>query len=380
MGKRQLVKNKGNKKNHKMDKKANRRKEKLKIKICKRASPKNRIAIKENILDNKINQFPNLKFKSNIRKCKSNEFLFYYLIDVFAVFTLHKNKKIYMALNSNNEIDIDIIDLLNNKKIKTLKSHERCLIILEYYFNPKNKNKEYLISIDRVSCLNIWDINDNYNLIHKIYEGDDHCIVTCLLYFPISSKEDYIITPMHICIEEGSKIYSLKTGQLIKYIYTEYNYIFTILPWHNKNDKKDYIIQISEEKIFINNIIEDNIYSELIDKESDYDINYNGFIYNKKEKDYLFVSKHTGNIDIWDLYEKKLIKKFKAGKDYIRIMKWNENYAIGIKNGIKIIDLSKKKVVKEIKNEINHAQIMNHPEYGLSLIGMDNKNISLWVA
>ena len=200
-------------------------------------------------------------------------------------------------------------------------------------------------------------------------------MVTCLLFFPLRSEKDYIITPMHDCDEKGSKIYSFKTGQLIKNIDTGYNYVNTILPWYNKIDKKDYIIQICEMKIYINNIIEDKRYCELNDETE----NFNGFIYNKNEKDYLCVSKYSGGIHIWDLHEKRLIKMFKIGKDYLTIRKWNDNYVIGINNGIKIIDLEKGKIVKEIKNEINYAQTLIHPEYGTSLIAMDKKNISLWV-
>ena len=58
-------------------------------------------------------------------------------------------------MNNENSVNIDIFELLNNKKIKTLKSHEYRPNILEYYINPKNTSKEYLISIDRDNNLNI---------------------------------------------------------------------------------------------------------------------------------------------------------------------------------------------------------------------------------
>ena len=165
MAKKQSFKNKKGKKIKKQIKKVNNRKVKPKIKkMNKRISLKNSTKVKENILSNK-NKFPNLKFKENIREYKSDEFIYYYLIDVFSVFTSYKNKKTYIALNNDNKKDIDIIELLNNKKIKTLKSHERSLIILEYYINQKNPNKEYLVSIDCVNYLNIWDINNNYHLL-----------------------------------------------------------------------------------------------------------------------------------------------------------------------------------------------------------------------
>ena len=250
MAKKQSVKNKDDKKSNKRIKKVNKRKVKSKIKkVNKRVLPKNNTKEQKNILKTKRNEFPNLKFKANIIQHKSDEPIYYRLIDVFAVFTLYKDKKPYIALNNENSIDIDIIELLNDKKMKTLKSHKYRLKILEYYINLKNTNKEYLISIDCVNNLNIWDINNNYQLILKIIETCDHLMVTCLLFFPLGSEKDYIITPKHDCDEKGSKIYSFKTGQLIKYFDVGYNYANTILSWYNKIDKKDYIIQICEMKI-----------------------------------------------------------------------------------------------------------------------------------
>ena len=253
---------------------------------------------------NKINyEFkhpPNLKFKSNIAKYLLDEFTFYKKINVFEVFTSHKDNMEYLALPNKNKLNI--IQLIDNKKIKTLKGHHNNIMIVEYYINHKNYNNEYLISIEGDNIVIIWDINNNYNIIHKFGESWDHTLVTCLLYFPYNFNEDYIITPMHDCDEKGTKVYLFPSGKLVKYINTEYNYINSILPWYNKNEKKDYIIQISEEKIYINNINEDNYYCELNQKGENYG-NFNGFIYNKNNNDYLCVSNY-GDINIWDFFKK----------------------------------------------------------------------------
>lgn len=76
--------------------------------------------------------------------------------------------------------------------------------------------------------------NNSYNKIHKFYETNDYTIVTYLLYFPYNSNKDYIITPMHDGDKEGTKVYSLKNCNLIKYIDDDCNYIVVKLPWYNK--------------------------------------------------------------------------------------------------------------------------------------------------
>ena len=175
-----------------------------KVKIKKVSSSEN-----EKNFINKINyEFkhpPNLKFKSNIAKYLLDEFTFYKKINVFEVFTSHKDNMEYLALPNKNKLNI--IQLIDNKKIKTLKGHHNNIMIVEYYINHKNYNNEYLISIEGDNIVIIWDINNNYNIIHKFGESWDHTLVTCLLYFPYNFNEDYIITPMHDCDEKGTKVY-----------------------------------------------------------------------------------------------------------------------------------------------------------------------------
>ena len=65
----------------------------------------------------------------------------------------------------------------------------------------------------------------------------------------------------------ATKLYSLNNGKFIKYINnTNNNYIFYLLSWYNKRNNKYYIIQFSSKKIIINNLLEDELYSKLINE------------------------------------------------------------------------------------------------------------------
>ena len=56
----------------------------------------------------------------------------------------------------------------------------------------------------------------------------------------------------------------------------------------------------------INNLLEDELYYELINEPEDN--HFSGFIYNKENNDYLCSSSNNGYINIWDLYNKKIFK------------------------------------------------------------------------
>ena len=68
---------------------------------------------------------------------------------------------------------------------------------------------------------------------------------------------------------------------------------------YNKKNNKYYIIQLVYKKIIINNILEDEKYSELMHQpEGDH---YSEFIYNIDNNDYFCSSSYNGYINIWDL-------------------------------------------------------------------------------
>ena len=223
------------------------------------------------------------------------------------------------------------------------------------------ENNEYLISADNNKIVIIWDITmgvNNYKIKYQIdtkYEGN---IYSCLLIFPHTIDDNYnnyIITSTYNTSDDidksSTKIYSLNNGIFIKYINnTNNNQIFYLLSWYNKKNNKYYIIQFSYSKIIINNLIEDELYSEL--KQEPEDNHFSGFIYEKENNDYLCSSSSNGNINIWDLYNKTIFKVINTNKCFLaNIIEWNNKYIIvaNFKNkSIKIIDLEENKMIYDI--------------------------------
>ena len=187
--------------------------------------------------------------------------------------------------------------------------------------------------------------------------------------------------------KSATKLYSLNNGGFIKCIKNSHIYsIFYLIIWYNKKDKNFYLIELSEKKIIINKIFEDELYCEL--KNEPEESHYSGFIYNKGNIDYLFSSSYNGKIDIWDLNNKKIYQVIKVNKcNLFHIIKWNDKYIIAAdyKNkSFKIIDLAKNKVVADLKDEHKKPvkcikKIYNYSKYGESLLSAGNDNIiKLW--
>ena len=142
-----------------------------------------------------------------------------------------------------------------------------------------------LISADYNKIVIIWDITNNYNIKYQINTNYDNYIYSriysCLLVFPHNNNDNYIITST--CSDSNdndksaTKIYLLNNGNFIKYfIDTNNNSIYYLLSWYNKKNNKYYIIQFAFEKIIINNLLENELYSELINQPEG--IHFSGFI------------------------------------------------------------------------------------------------------
>ena len=152
----------------------------------------------------------------------------------------------------------------------------------------------------------------------------------------------------------------------------------------NKKNNKYYIIQLAYKKIIINNLLEDELYSELINQPDDY--HYSGFIYNRDNNDYLCSSSTNGYINIWDLYNKNIFKIINTNNCWLmHIIQWNNIYIIVAdydNNCFKIINLENE-IIKDIEKQHTNWVIcikkIYHPKYGESLLSAANdKNIKLW--
>ena len=291
---------------------------------------------------------------------------------------------------------MDIITLIDNKLQYSLKGHQKKVTNIRYFLNNYN-NIEYLISADEAGIVIIWDITNNC-IKYSIDTKYNDIIYSCLLVFVENDEnsnnynEGYIITSTYGISEEneksGTKIYSMENnGEFINYINnTNSNSVYYLLSWLNKKNNKYYIIEFSYMKIFINNLLEDELYAELTQDQKI--SHYSGFVYEiNEEKSYLYSSSKNGFINIWDLYNKTLINNINVnGSILCHMIQWDEKYAIVADyNGksFKIIDIQSFTVVKDINGEhtkeVKSIKKIRHPLYGESLLSAGNDyTIKLW--
>ena len=133
-----------------------------------------------------------------------------------------------------------------------------------------------------------------------------------------------------------------------------------MIPWEYKN--KWYIIDISYEKIYINNLLEDECYAKLKIRGVE---NYlNGFLYEDK---YLYIYNYkffnSSQIIIFDLINKNAINNIKVKNSIKDMLLWDNNYAIVLTNDdIYTFDIQKQKILNQFlegnKNKYSEVEII----------------------
>ena len=341
---------------------------------------------------NKINYIfkkepQNLKYQLNITDSNTSAGW----NDIFEIFVSYKDNKEYLISPNIHNYNLDIFDLLDNKKIKSLKEHDNNIRSIRYFINKNSPNyNEYLISADDNKIVIIWDITDNYNIKYQIDTQYGHNIYSCLLIFPHNLNDNYIITSTYYESDNidnsSTKVYSLNNNKYIKYIENTNNLaVYYLLSWYNKKNNKYYLIQFSYKKIIIYNFIEDELYTELV-KEPE-DNHFSGFIYNKDDNDYLYASSSIGYINIWDLYNKKIFKVIYINNCKLaHIIQWNNKFILVAdynNKSFKIVDIEKYKFISDINGQhidkVVCVKKLYHPVYGESLLSAGrDKTIKLW--
>jgi len=178
---------------------------------------------------NKVNfiyKNPNFKYKKNIIPLK--EFPNGYS-DKFEIFIYNKDNKEYLISPGIDTYLLYIISIYDSQLFKSLKGHEECISVLNYFKKKEKYSDEYILSVDIKGILFIWDINNDFKIKYKI-KTKEFVIFSSIIFF-IKNKNDFIITSNSYQSENEissfSKIYSLSNGKHIK------NLKSTIIPWHD---------------------------------------------------------------------------------------------------------------------------------------------------
>ena len=341
----------------------------------------------------KFNKYPEFNFNKDIinsDSIKGN-------VDIFEVYLSHKNNEEYLvlAINENNyNFELDIYNLLYNKKIISLKGHKSLISSVQYFINEFNKN-EYLISSDKKGIVIIWDLSNNYEIKYKLESDLVPYIYSCLLIFP-QNDLNYIIVSTSAkveCDEDEedqdlfmTNIYHFNNGKFKNFIEDScYNSINCLLSWKNKEDNKLYIIQLGDNIISIYNLEEDKLQDKLENEKDECDYTY-GYIYENDNKNYLCCSSLKGNIYIWDLNNKSLFKDIPIENSQLyNIIQWNSKYTIvaDVNKSFRVVDIEEGKIIFEVKDEnsgiSSYIKKINHPIYGESLLSNGYSNsIKLW--
>ena len=327
---------------------------------------------------------PNLKYNSII---KTTDCCFG-INDIFDIYyAQNENNELYL-ISADENFTIAITRIRDNKFVKSLGNNNEKIRMIRH-FNNKNNNIDYLIVSFNKCLVKIWDLTNNYNLIHsfKIEYSENAVIYSCLLYFS-KNNGDYIITSSNESDNNDyTKIYDFNDRSLIKNLEkTNLVDIFYLLLWNKNNDiEDDYLIQCSHSSVLIHSLKTKE--EKCLLKAQNSTIHNSACIIKQKDVDYLYVVNVNGKIHIWNLndFALKGIIIFKKSYFY-HIINWNNKYIIVAEksNGlILIIDTTCDKVVTVLSNIdgnfVNSLKKIYHPKYGESLLSYDfSKKIILW--
>ena len=254
--------------------------------------------------------------------------------------------KIFIMMMANN--DNTIIKKINTNftKIYDIKYHsnsdkkEYLYISGEYLFKEGYFSNQYNLRVIA------FDIQNDYNENIIIDINDYVNSKSILLLFDVLQK-NYILISYYK--DKFSKLYDYqKNDSFINNIHGTNNYeTILMIPWTYKD--KWYIIDICYDKIYINNLLEDESFAEL--KMRGVENYLNGFLYKDKFL-YVYNGQYESNIIIWDLINKNVIKNIEV-KDGIKdMLLWDNNYAILLTSQyLYAFDVKTQKIINQLIDE-----------------------------
>ena len=316
----------------------------------------------------------------------------------FTIFnTYHENEILLIYQNYDND-NIEIMKLINKQIIKKFKNIESKLSFIEHFFDNKTKY-DYIVIAFRNKIIKIYNISLNYEEILSFNNGNTIGMISCCL---LLFNENYIIVSIYgKKANDYTKIYSLnnslnntkdkqktlnenKSFALFNKI-TGSNKIVvcSILFWENLSTKKRSLIQLSNNKIQINDLSDINSYYFLETNDYNDNVFYSGCVYQDK---YLICISNEGLVFMWNMTSKSVINKLSIENfNLFDCLLWSHNCLIissvnkvSKKNIIKILDIPSFKIINNIYvsnlEGISCIKKIIHPLKGNSLLASGENN------
>ena len=327
----------------------------------------------------KINDNPkNIKIISEVTK---DSYANVTLDNSFVVFKSIYNI-LYLIYSSNNKSIISY-DLENKKKICEIKSfHTENINNFRHYLDENNKRDLILSLSNKEINLKIWNLY-NWECLVNIFNVYDsgYLFSACLL----KDNNEYNIITCNCNLNGDSepiKIFDFN-GQLITNINESNELTYFIDVYYAKKNSKKYIITGNDNYIKTYDYDKKKLYHKYSD-----DINegHQSIVINDNNNIIQLIESSFGIIRVWDFHSGRLLNKIKTGDEDLRgICLWNKDYIfVGCyDNTIKLIDLQKGKVIKNLTGHNNYVitiKKINHPIYGDCLIsqGWKKDQIKIW--
>ena len=287
----------------------------------------------------------------------------------FDTFIGVKDHIYYLVYNNMKNYNIEIMNIVEKKVIKSLSGHYIRTSVIRYYLN--SIKEEYILSCDINSKAIIWDVANDYTIKYILRMEYKSIIRDAILLFGLNQKNYLIIS--RSSKEEYTKVYELAPNTpFVRNIPNHKKKITnSIIPW--KHNNKQYIIELCNGVISIKNVLEDESFSDL-NKEKD-DNYLSGFVYKDHQ---LFVNiANKKQLIILDLISRDIYNIINLPYSSFSLIQWSDRYGIIGSNDLEIIDLEKKEIVGflNVSNTLYGIKKIKDSFFGEGFISCDQKKI-----
>ena len=307
-----------------------------------------------------------------------------YSFDIDNTFELFKSiDDIIYLIYSNNQKSIIVYNLIDNKKINTIKNaHNKYISNFRHHFDKTNKRDLILSISDFDNNMKIWNV-DNFECLYNFMNVNTKGYLYSACFLDNLNKIYIITSNCTYCgNSEPLKVFDLK-GNYIKSIFDSSEITYFTMIYYDKNTI--YLITGNKGYSKSYNYNDNKIYHKYFDKDFDH-AHKSIIIYDGEKITKLIEASIDGNIRIWNFHLCILLNMINVCNCHLySICFWNEkNIVVGCKDSIiRLIDFNNGKIIDNLlghSGSIITVKIINHPKYGNILISHSyDKTIKLWL-